>query len=149
MRVLCCFRIIAIGLGVAVIFFWTLRVSGAEAVVAAAAEPAALNSPKPKEEGELSPEAALKKREHERNQRTLQWVLDTFEGAAGVAKRSTTGAIELLRDALGDAIRPEPVWWANGDPVVNGAVCLSVTLSGRDTINWHLGRSICCRAQWT
>ena len=42
---------------------------------------------------------------------------------------------ELLRDALGDAIRPEPVWWANGDPVVNGAVCLSVNLSGRDNIN--------------
>ena len=27
-----------------------------------------------------------------------------------------------LADALGDAIRPEPVWWMNGDPVVNGAV---------------------------
>lgn len=28
-----------------------------------------------------------------------------------------------LERALGDAIRPEPVWWLNGDPVVNGAVC--------------------------
>lgn len=71
----------------------------AAAVVAAAAEPAALDSPKPKEDGDLSPEAALKKREHERNQRSLQWAYDTFEGAVGVAKRSTTGAIELLRDA--------------------------------------------------
>ena len=29
-----------------------------------------------------------------------------------------------LIDLLGDAIRPEPVWWLNGDPVVNGAVRL-------------------------
>lgn len=69
------------------------------AVAAAAAEPAALESPKPKEDGDLSPEAALKKREHERNQRGLQWAYDTFEGTVGVAKRSTNGAIELLRDA--------------------------------------------------
>ena len=27
-----------------------------------------------------------------------------------------------LNAALGDALRPEPVWWLNGDPVVNGAV---------------------------
>ena len=27
-----------------------------------------------------------------------------------------------LRAALGEAIRPEPVWWMNGDPWVHGAV---------------------------
>ena len=27
-----------------------------------------------------------------------------------------------LRDVLGEAIRPEPVWWLNGDPWIDGAV---------------------------
>lgn len=27
-----------------------------------------------------------------------------------------------LRAALGEAIRPEPVWWMNGDPWISGAV---------------------------
>ena len=27
-----------------------------------------------------------------------------------------------LRDVLGEAIRPEPVWWMNGDPWIDGAV---------------------------
>ena len=39
-----------------------------------------------------------------------------------------------LADALGDAIRPEPVWWMNGDPVVNGAVCVSYS---RDFGTWE------------
>ncbi|PFH47353.1 hypothetical protein AMATHDRAFT_67905 [Amanita thiersii Skay4041] len=47
----------------------------------------------------LSSEEAWKKREHERNRRGLQWAWDTFSGAADVAKRSTKGALELIRDA--------------------------------------------------
>jgi hypothetical protein len=39
-----------------------------------------------------------KKREHERNQRGLQWALDTFEGASQVAKQSARGAIELIKE---------------------------------------------------
>ncbi|KAI0672835.1 DUF1783-domain-containing protein [Trametes maxima] len=27
-----------------------------------------------------------------------------------------------LRDVLGEAIRPEPVWWMNGDPWISGAI---------------------------
>jgi len=27
-----------------------------------------------------------------------------------------------LREALGEAIRPQPEWWLNGDPYVNGKV---------------------------
>ncbi|KAH8094693.1 hypothetical protein BXZ70DRAFT_947114 [Cristinia sonorae] len=38
-------------------------------------------------------------REKERNQRGLQWAWDTFEGAFGVARRSTEGAFELVSDA--------------------------------------------------
>ena len=27
-----------------------------------------------------------------------------------------------LREVIGEAVRPEPVWWMNGDPWINGAV---------------------------
>jgi hypothetical protein len=40
-----------------------------------------------------------KLREHERNTRALQWAWDTFDGAYQVAKQSTKGAIELIKDA--------------------------------------------------
>ncbi|KAJ6583194.1 hypothetical protein B0H10DRAFT_1834207 [Mycena sp. CBHHK59/15] len=40
-----------------------------------------------------------KKREQERNQRGLQWAWDTFDGASQVARQSTKGALELIRDA--------------------------------------------------
>ncbi|KAF7799586.1 hypothetical protein EIP86_010823 [Pleurotus ostreatoroseus] len=45
-----------------------------------------------------------------------------------------------LNAALGDALRPEPVWWLNGDPVVNGAIHLlqgTVDLSFR--VKGHKG----------
>ncbi|PCH37910.1 DUF1783-domain-containing protein [Wolfiporia cocos MD-104 SS10] len=29
-----------------------------------------------------------------------------------------------LQQVLGDAIRPEPVWWLNGDPYINGSIHL-------------------------
>ena len=46
-----------------------------------------------------SDEEVRKEREHERNQRGLQWAYDTVEGACKVAKQSTEGALELIRDA--------------------------------------------------
>ncbi|KAH7922680.1 hypothetical protein BV22DRAFT_1016867 [Leucogyrophana mollusca] len=46
----------------------------------------------------LSDEDARKVREHERNRRGLQWAYDTFDGAYNVAKRSTNGALELIKD---------------------------------------------------
>ncbi|KAF8899327.1 hypothetical protein BD779DRAFT_1607812 [Infundibulicybe gibba] len=39
-----------------------------------------------------------KTREKERNQRGLQWAWDTFDGASQVARQSTRGALELIRD---------------------------------------------------
>ncbi len=47
----------------------------------------------------LSEEQAAKEREHERNRRSMQWAYDTFDGAFRVAKQSTEGALELVRDA--------------------------------------------------
>ncbi|KAG2141006.1 hypothetical protein DEU56DRAFT_279552 [Suillus clintonianus] len=47
----------------------------------------------------ISDEEARRAREHERNRRGLQWAYDTFDGAYGVAKRSTFGALELVKEA--------------------------------------------------
>ncbi|KAG1747626.1 hypothetical protein EDB19DRAFT_1685835 [Suillus lakei] len=47
----------------------------------------------------ISDEEARKAREHERNRRGLQWAYETFDGAYGVAKRSTFGALELVKEA--------------------------------------------------
>ncbi len=48
---------------------------------------------------DVNEEQARKVREKERNQRGLQWAYDTFEGAMKVAKQSTEGALELIKDA--------------------------------------------------
>lgn len=47
----------------------------------------------------ISDAEARKAREHERNRRGLQWAYDTFDGAYGVATRSTFGALELVKEA--------------------------------------------------
>lgn len=47
----------------------------------------------------ISDAAARKAREHERNRRGLQWAYETFDGAYGVATRSTFGALELVKEA--------------------------------------------------
>lgn len=73
-----------------------------EGVDAAAVEEAVeAISPEPPAGAERShsSEEVRKSREYERNQRGLQWAYDTFEGTAKVARQSTEGAIELLRDA--------------------------------------------------
>jgi len=47
----------------------------------------------------ISDEEARKAREHERNRRGLQWAYETWDGAYTVAKRSTIGALELVKEA--------------------------------------------------
>lgn len=31
---------------------------------------------------------------------------------------------DRLREILGDAIRPQPEWWLNGDPRIHGSVSM-------------------------
>ena len=69
------------------------------AAVEAAEAPSPVESPGAASPTEMSEEQARKSREHERNQRGLQWAYDTFEGALKVARQSTEGALELLKDA--------------------------------------------------
>lgn len=53
----------------------------------------------------------LKQRERERNARGLQWAWDTFDGAYQVAKRSTKGALELVRDAWDQSTSTTILWF--------------------------------------
>ncbi|KAI0082130.1 GRAM-domain-containing protein [Panus rudis PR-1116 ss-1] len=74
---------------------------GVDVTEVAEAEPLT-EAPKTPTLGERTPpqdEQARKAREQERNLRGLQWAYDTFEGAFKVAKQSTEGALELIRDA--------------------------------------------------
>lgn len=59
----------------------------------------------------LSQEDERKQREHERNRRGLQWAWDTFDGAYQVAKRSTKGALELVRDAWDQSSTTTILWF--------------------------------------
>jgi len=46
-----------------------------------------------------SEEEERKRREYDRNRRGLQWAYETFSGAYQVAKQSTIGALELVKEA--------------------------------------------------
>ena len=59
----------------------------------------------------LSQEDERRQREHERNRRGLQWAWDTFDGAFQVAKRSTRGALELVRDAWDQSSTTTILWF--------------------------------------
>jgi len=53
----------------------------------------------------------LKQRERERNARGLQWAWDTFDGAYQVAKRSTKGALELIKEAWDQSTSTTILWF--------------------------------------
>jgi hypothetical protein len=70
---------------------------GLDPAAVAPGEPVTVEAPLPSIT--MSVSDTLRQRERERNRRGLQWAWDTFEGASQVAKRSTSGAIELIKDA--------------------------------------------------
>lgn len=63
------------------------------------------------EQQRLSVEEERRQREHERNRRGLQWAWDTFDGAYQVAKRSTKGALELIKDAWDQSTTTTILWF--------------------------------------
>jgi hypothetical protein len=75
-----------------------VAVALAEPEIAAAAAASPISADKLAHETSLPPEELRKKREKEQGQRGLQWAWDTFDGASQVAKNSTKGALELIRD---------------------------------------------------
>jgi len=52
-----------------------------------------------------------KRRERDRNAKGLQWAYDTFDGARQVARRSTKGALELVRDAWDQSSTVTILWF--------------------------------------
>lgn len=84
--------------------------------VEAAAIPVLDELPTPTPAGVLSEDhlptpEELKQRERERNARGLQWAWDTFDGAYQVAKRSTKGALELIKDAWDQSTSTTILWF--------------------------------------
>ncbi|KAH7886324.1 hypothetical protein F5I97DRAFT_1809565 [Phlebopus sp. FC_14] len=59
----------------------------------------------------VSDEEARKARERDRNRRGLQWAYDTLDGAYGVAKRSTIGALELVKEAWEQSSSTTILWF--------------------------------------
>ncbi|KAL4068898.1 hypothetical protein V8B97DRAFT_1872694 [Scleroderma yunnanense] len=58
-----------------------------------------------------SDEEVWKARERDRNSRGLQWAYETFDGAYNVAKRSTVGAIELVKEAWDQSSSTTILWF--------------------------------------
>ena len=58
-----------------------------------------------------SDEEVWKARERDRNRRGLQWAYETFEGTYTVAKRSTMGAIELVKEAWEQSSSTTILWF--------------------------------------
>ncbi|KAI0035791.1 hypothetical protein K488DRAFT_42561 [Vararia minispora EC-137] len=72
--------------------------------------PSTVPEPKPAA-GPTTPAALAEARERERNARGMQWAYDTFADAWVVAKRSTTGAIELVREAWEQSTSTTILWF--------------------------------------
>jgi len=88
-------------------------------------------------EGAEKPEAGttteeLKRRERDRNARGLQWAWDTFDGAYQVARRSTKGAIELVRDAWDQSTSTTILWFVIVILVFSNLWTLTRMSSGRE-----------------
>ncbi|KAJ3508624.1 hypothetical protein NLJ89_g5653 [Agrocybe chaxingu] len=110
-------------------------------------------------EPELAPEAAAdgkhpteeeqKQRERERNARSLQWAWDTFDGACQVAKRSTKGALELIRDAWDQSESTTILWFLIVILVISNLWTLMRMGSGREAASRKLeARKVEDREKW-
>lgn len=88
------------------------------------------------QEGAEKPEEGtteeLKRRERERNARGLQWAWDTFDGAYQVARRSTKGALELVRDAWDQSTSTTILWFVIVILVFSNLWTLMRMSSGRE-----------------
>ena len=84
------------------------------------------------EAGTTTTEEQLKRRERERNARGLQWAWDTFDGAYQVARRSTKGALELVRDAWDQSTSTTILWFVIVILVFSNLWTLTRMSSGRE-----------------
>lgn len=80
----------------------------------------------------LSEQAERRKREHERNRRGLQWAWDTFDGAYQVARRSTKGALELIKDAWDQSSTTTILWFVIAILVLSNLWTLTRMGSGEE-----------------
>jgi hypothetical protein len=94
-------------------------------------------------------EDEFKQRERERNQRGLQWAWDTFAGASQVAKQSTQGALELIRDAWDQSSSTTILWFVIVILVLSNAWTLMRMGASRDEASRKLeSRKVEEREKW-
>jgi hypothetical protein len=94
-------------------------------------------------------EDEFKQRERERNQRGLQWAWDTFDGAYQVAKQSTQGALELVRDAWDQSSSTTILWFVIVILVLSNAWTLMRMGASRDEVSRKLEvRKVEEREKW-
>lgn len=94
-------------------------------------------------------EDEFKKRERERNLRGLQWAWDTFEGASQVAKQSTQGALELVRDAWDQSSSTTILWFVIVILVLSNVWTLMRMGASRDEASRRLeSRKVEEREKW-
>jgi hypothetical protein len=94
-------------------------------------------------------EVEFKQRERERNLRGLQWAWDTFEGASQVAKQSTQGALELVRDAWDQSSSTTILWFVIVILVLSNVWTLMRMGASRDEASRRLeSRKVEEREKW-
>ena len=94
-------------------------------------------------------EDEFKQRERERNQRGLQWAWDTFDGASQVAKQSTQGALELVRDAWDQSSSTTILWFVIVILVLSNVWTLMRMGASRDEASRRLeSRKVEEREKW-
>ena len=70
-------------------------------------------------------QAREKAREQERNQRSIQWAYDTFEGALSVGRQSVSVAIEFVRDAWDQSSTSTILYFVISRPGLN-STCIVI-----------------------
>lgn len=106
-------------------------------------------SPKPpsSDKPSFSEVEARKTREQERNQRSLQWAYDTFEGAFKVGRQSAEGAIELIKDAWDQSSSTTILYFVIVFLVISNIWTLFM-VRGREDISRHTEMRKSEREKW-
>ncbi|KAH9948214.1 hypothetical protein B0H21DRAFT_707938 [Amylocystis lapponica] len=123
---------------------------GVDASIVEEAEAQVAESPKAADADKsfVSDDDVRKSREHERNQRGLQWAYDTVEGALKVTKQSTEGALDLLSDAWDQSSSTTILYFVIGFLVVSNAWTLTLIGKREDVGRRKEMRKMEEREQW-
>lgn len=109
--------------------------AGADPALVDAQTPPVLSTPAAESTTLANPAAQAQERERERNARGMQWAYETLEGTFGVARRSTMGALELVREAWEQSTSTAVLWF-----VIVFLVCSNILTLTRIGKRGEVGR---------